>query len=73
MNSVNEMVGMTGLEPATPCPPDKCATRLRYIPTKCMTQTLSHRFKYWCEGLPPFEECRILQDANAVLKSELRV
>jgi K(+)-stimulated pyrophosphate-energized sodium pump len=28
------MVGMTGFEPATPCPPDKCATRLRYIPTK---------------------------------------
>ena len=26
------MVGMTGFEPATPCPPDKCATGLRYIP-----------------------------------------
>ncbi len=23
---------MTGFEPATPCPPDRCATRLRHIP-----------------------------------------
>ena len=28
----NELVGMTGLEPATPTPPVRCATRLRYIP-----------------------------------------
>ncbi len=27
------MVGVTGFEPATLCPPDKCATRLRYTPT----------------------------------------
>jgi hypothetical protein len=27
------MVGATGLEPATPCTPCKCATRLRYAPT----------------------------------------
>ena len=26
------MVGTTGFEPATPCPPDMCATRLRYVP-----------------------------------------
>jgi hypothetical protein len=26
------MVGLTGFEPATPCPPDKCATKLRYSP-----------------------------------------
>ena len=25
-------VGLTGFEPATPCPPDKCATKLRYSP-----------------------------------------
>ena len=31
------MVGTTGFEPATPCPPDKCATRLRYAP-KCLMQ-----------------------------------
>jgi hypothetical protein len=31
---VVEMVGMTGLEPATPKPPAWCATRLRYIPKK---------------------------------------
>jgi hypothetical protein len=29
-----EMVGMTGFEPATPSPPDWCATGLRYIPTR---------------------------------------
>ena len=27
------MVGPTGFEPATPSPPAKCATRLRYGPT----------------------------------------
>jgi hypothetical protein len=26
------MVGAAGFEPTTPCPPDKCATRLRYAP-----------------------------------------
>lgn len=26
------MVGMAGFGPATPCPPDRCATRLRHIP-----------------------------------------
>ena len=28
------MVGATGFEPATPCTPSKCATRLRYAPTR---------------------------------------
>jgi hypothetical protein len=27
------LVGMAGFEPATTYPPDKCATKLRYIPT----------------------------------------
>jgi hypothetical protein len=27
-----QLVGTTGFEPATPCPPDKCATKLRYAP-----------------------------------------
>lgn len=27
------MVGAAGFEPTTPCPPDKCATGLRYAPT----------------------------------------
>ncbi len=27
------MVGTTGFEPATPCTPSKCATRLRHVPT----------------------------------------
>ena len=26
------LVGTAGFEPATPCPPDKYATRLRYAP-----------------------------------------
>ncbi len=28
-----ELVGAAGFEPATPCPPGKCATKLRYAPT----------------------------------------
>ena len=28
------LVGTAGFEPATPCPPDKCATRLRHAPTE---------------------------------------
>lgn len=27
------MVGLAGFEPTTPCPPGKCATRLRYSPS----------------------------------------
>ena len=27
-----KMVGMVGFDPTTSCPPDKCATGLRYIP-----------------------------------------
>lgn len=30
------MVGVAGFEPTTLCPPDKCATRLRYTPTLAM-------------------------------------
>lgn len=30
------MVGATGFEPATPCPPGKCATMLRYAPTSVL-------------------------------------
>ncbi len=26
------MVGLAGFEPTTPCPPGRCATRLRYSP-----------------------------------------
>src|SRR5512134_671726 len=29
-----EMVGTGGLEPPTPCSQGKCATRLRYVPTR---------------------------------------
>ena len=28
-----KLVGTTGFEPATPCTPSKCATRLRHVPT----------------------------------------
>ena len=27
-----KLVGTAGFEPATPCTPSKCATRLRYVP-----------------------------------------
>ena len=27
------LVGAAGFEPTTPCPPGRCATRLRYAPT----------------------------------------
>ncbi len=43
--SLCNMVGMTGLEPATPCPPDKCATRLRHIPKSCfLISVIFYRF-----------------------------
>ncbi len=29
---LHEMVGLAGFEPTTPCPPGRCATRLRYSP-----------------------------------------
>lgn len=29
-----KVVGLTGFEPATPCTPCRCATRLRYNPIK---------------------------------------
>ncbi len=32
MNLIGQLVGATGFEPATPSPPDWCATRLRYAP-----------------------------------------
>src|ERR1051325_87363 len=31
---MKSLVGTTGFEPATPCTPSRCATRLRYVPTK---------------------------------------
>ena len=34
LRSLFFMVGPTGFEPATPSPPAKCATRLRYGPTQ---------------------------------------
>ncbi len=30
---LEKMVGVAGLEPATPGPPDRCATSLRHTPT----------------------------------------
>ena len=30
------LVGTAGFEPATPCPPDKYATRLRYAPNRLL-------------------------------------
>src|SRR6185369_4188805 len=34
LRAQRKMVGETGFEPATPCAQDRCATRLRYSPTK---------------------------------------
>ena len=31
---IKNLVGTAGFEPATPCPPDKYATRLRYAPNR---------------------------------------
>ena len=31
-NPLKKLVGTTGFEPATTCPPDKYATKLRYAP-----------------------------------------
>ena len=33
------MVGTAGFEPTTPCPPGRCATRLRYAPTRAQPRT----------------------------------
>lgn len=38
------LVGMTGFEPATPRPPDVCATGLRYIPKSFTGQQMYKRF-----------------------------
>ena len=46
------MVGVAGFELATPCTPCKCATRLRYTPTKL---TLWHEIEVvpgvWAENI----------------------
>ena len=34
------MVGVTGFEPATPAPPGRYATRLRYTPTRIHQSSL---------------------------------
>ncbi len=39
-----KMVGPTGFEPATPSPPAKCATRLRYGPTYERLRTMLFNF-----------------------------
>jgi hypothetical protein len=32
------LVGTAGFEPTTPCPPGRCATKLRYAPTRLLMQ-----------------------------------
>ena len=32
-----EPVGLAGFEPTTPCPPDKCANKLRYSPLQALS------------------------------------
>ena len=50
------MVGAAGFEPTTPCPPDKCATKLRYAPTFARKQVTVRgrgyrRAKGWRQSL----------------------
>src|SRR5262245_4483556 len=40
------LVGATGFEPATPCTPCKCATRLRHAPTEVASLTIWRRVGY---------------------------
>ena len=41
-----DLVGVAGFEPTTTCPPDKCATRLRYTPVRELYPAgASHRFR----------------------------
>ena len=41
------MVGARGFEPPTPCAQGRCATRLRYAPTKTVRRESAR-----CKGLP---------------------
>ena len=45
--SNNLMVGAAGFEPTTPCPPDKCATGLRYAPTELLLGSFRKKGKWW--------------------------
>ena len=48
------MVGTAGFEPATPCPPGRCATKLRYAPTRLLMQSDENlkRRRILLESLP---------------------
>ena len=46
------MVGATGFEPATTCPPDKCATVLRYAPTGANRSTTLSSERPVYKGVP---------------------
>src|SRR5688572_28596661 len=56
-----KLVGETGFQPATTCPPGRCATRLRYAPkaandtglrrrTKSVAQQIEHRLDFAVDG-----------------------
>ena len=49
---LSEMVGATGFEPATPCAQGRCATRLRYAPTR-EDPRLSHTCHQPQRQIPP--------------------
>jgi len=44
------LVGTAGFEPATPCPPDKYATRLRYAPNALAECLIIIKQKNKCLG-----------------------
>ena len=41
------LVGTIGFEPTTPCPPDKCATKLRYAPTYLLDFNTTIEIKHY--------------------------
>lgn len=70
------VVGMAGFEPTTPCPPDKCATRLRYIPNTTLLyifyfglQDFLFIFgKYFSMATFPFLGSAIFRDKKITLR-----
>src|SRR6218665_2552262 len=63
------LVGAAGFEPTTLCPPDKCATRLRYAPTARRhreTGVLAQP-RIWRKGTTRVQHCHC-RTALAVLR-----
>lgn len=70
-NSLQYLVGMTGFEPATPRPPDVCATGLRHIPIYYTAPGLIWRC-LCLSGCKCKNFGRIVQNLNGKSKNEKR-